>query len=91
MGIRRRSVAHAQRGSDGLAGYIGAWPAADDRYPVGDDSQQELADAVGPVREVVARVLRDFRVDRLVATSPDSIRILGAAGLHEQSWNPTAV
>lgn len=36
---------------------------------------------------VVARVLRDFRVDRLVATSPDSIRILGAAGLHEQSWN----
>jgi hypothetical protein len=36
---------------------------------------------------VVAQVLRDFRVDRLVATSPDSIRILGAAGLHEQSRN----
>jgi hypothetical protein len=38
---------------------------------------------------VVAQVLQDFRVDRL-ATSPDSIRILGAAGLHEQSWNPAA-
>jgi CRP/FNR family transcriptional regulator len=58
---------------------------------VGDDSQQKLADAVGSVRELVARVLRDFGVDRLVATSPDSIHILGPAGLHEQSWNPTAV
>jgi CRP/FNR family transcriptional regulator, cyclic AMP receptor protein len=53
-------------------------------------SQQELADAVGSVREVVARVLRDFRLDRLVATSPDSIHILDPAGLHDQSWNPTA-
>ena len=26
IGIRRRSVADAQRGSDGLAGYIAAWP-----------------------------------------------------------------
>jgi CRP/FNR family transcriptional regulator len=53
-------------------------------------SQQELADAVGSVREVVARVLRDFRVDRLVVTSPDSIHILDPAGLHDQCWNPTA-
>jgi CRP/FNR family transcriptional regulator len=54
-------------------------------------SQQELADAVGSVREVVARVLRDFRLDRLVVTSPDSIHILDPAGLHDQSWNPTAL
>jgi len=40
---------------------------------------------------VVARVLRDFRVDRLVATSPDTIHIPGPARLHEQSWNPAAV
>ena len=53
-------------------------------------SQQDLADAVGSVREVVARVLRDFRVERLVATSPDSIQVLDPAGLHDQSWNPTA-
>src|SRR5947209_3638361 len=38
--------------------------------------QQELADAVGSVREVVARILRDFRVERLVATSPDSVHVL---------------
>jgi CRP/FNR family transcriptional regulator, cyclic AMP receptor protein len=53
-------------------------------------SQQELADAVGSVREVVARVLRDFRLEQLVATSPDSIHVLDPAGLHDQSWNRTA-
>lgn len=53
-------------------------------------SQQDLADAVGSVREVVARVLRDFRLDRLIATSVDSIKILDAAGLHDQSWKSTA-
>jgi CRP/FNR family transcriptional regulator len=53
-------------------------------------SQQELADAVGSVREVVARVLRDLRLARLVATSPDRVHILDPTGLHDQSWNPTA-
>src|SRR6478736_9486215 len=53
-------------------------------------SQQELADAVGSVREVVARVLRDFRLARLVATSPDRVRIVDPVGLHDQCWNPTA-
>jgi CRP/FNR family cyclic AMP-dependent transcriptional regulator len=54
-------------------------------------TQQELADAVGSVREVVARVLRDFRLERLVATSPDSIHILDPVRLHDQCWNPTAL
>ncbi len=54
-------------------------------------SQQELADAVGSVREVVARVLRDFRLERLVVTAPDSIHILDPAGLHDQSWTATAI
>jgi CRP/FNR family cyclic AMP-dependent transcriptional regulator len=49
-------------------------------------SQQELADAVGSVREVVARVLRDFRLSGLVETSTDSIRVLDPARLHDQSW-----
>jgi CRP/FNR family transcriptional regulator len=53
-------------------------------------SQQELADAVGSVREVVARVLRDFRLTRLVATAPDRVRILDPVGLHAECWNPTA-
>lgn len=53
-------------------------------------SQQELADAVGSVREVVARVLRDLRLAGLVATAPDRVDILDPAGLHDQSWNPAA-
>jgi CRP/FNR family cyclic AMP-dependent transcriptional regulator len=53
-------------------------------------SQQELADAVGSVREVVARVLREFRLAGLVATAPDSVVIFDAARLHRESWSPTA-
>jgi CRP/FNR family transcriptional regulator len=52
--------------------------------PVARTSQQELADAVGSVREVVARVLRDFRSAGLVATTADGIRILDPAALHEE-------
>jgi CRP/FNR family transcriptional regulator len=48
-------------------------------------SQQELADAVGSVREVVARVLRDLRVAGIVATSSDRVLILDAARLHGES------
>jgi CRP/FNR family transcriptional regulator, cyclic AMP receptor protein len=48
-------------------------------------SQQELADAVGSVREVVARALRDFRLAGLVATGPDSVLILDPARLHDES------
>ncbi len=51
-------------------------------------SQQELADAVGSVREVVARVLRELRASGLVASAPDGVRILDPSGLHEQTWNP---
>jgi CRP/FNR family cyclic AMP-dependent transcriptional regulator len=48
-------------------------------------SQQELADAAGSVREVVARVLRDFRVAGIVATAADSVVILDAARLYAES------
>jgi CRP/FNR family transcriptional regulator, cyclic AMP receptor protein len=48
-------------------------------------SQQELADAAGSVREVVARVLRDFRVTGIVATAADSVAILDAARLYAES------
>ena len=45
----------------------------------------------GPVREVVARVLRDFRVAGIVATSSDSVLILDAARLHAESWDPAGL
>ncbi|SRR6266498_2537597 len=53
-------------------------------------SQQELADAVGSVREVVARALRDFRLAGLVATGPDSVLIVDPTRLHDQSWSAAA-
>jgi CRP/FNR family transcriptional regulator, cyclic AMP receptor protein len=44
-------------------------------------SQRELADAVGTVREVVVRVLRELRRDGLVRTERDKIVILDPARL----------
>lgn len=53
-------------------------------------SQQELADAVGTVREVVVRVLRELRQEEVVRTGRDGIEIrdperLSSIGL--ASWN----
>lgn len=50
-------------------------------------SQQELADAVGSVREVVARVLRELRLAGIVATSADRVVVLDAARLHDESYS----
>ena len=44
-------------------------------------TQQALADGVGTVREVVARILRDFRIEGIVETAPGRIRILDPARL----------
>ena len=48
-------------------------------------SQQELANAVGSVREVVARVLRELRVAGVIATAADRIVILDATRLYAES------
>jgi CRP/FNR family transcriptional regulator, cyclic AMP receptor protein len=54
-------------------------------------SQQELADAVGSVREVVARALRDFRVAGMVATTADNVVILDPARLYAESGGPAGL
>jgi CRP/FNR family transcriptional regulator len=59
--------------------------------PVAHVSQQELADAVGSVREVVARALRDFRVAGMVATTADSVVILDPARLYAESGGPAGL
>jgi CRP/FNR family transcriptional regulator len=54
-------------------------------------SQRDLAEAVGSVREVVVRVLRDLRESGVITTHPDHIDILDAARLSlEQggTWVP---
>jgi CRP/FNR family transcriptional regulator, cyclic AMP receptor protein len=51
-------------------------------------SQQELANAVGTVREVVVRVLRELRQDGVVRTERDRIVLLEPGRLiQEQGWN----
>jgi CRP/FNR family transcriptional regulator, cyclic AMP receptor protein len=47
-------------------------------------SQQELADAVGTVREVVARVLRELRDAGLVETTRGGVLVIDPAGLHNE-------
>jgi CRP/FNR family transcriptional regulator, cyclic AMP receptor protein len=51
-------------------------------------TQQQLADSCGTVREVVARTLREFREEGLVATSRGTIEILDATRLaaHVGRW-----
>lgn len=52
-------------------------------------SQRDLADAVGTVREVVVRVLRQLRQDGVVRTERDRIVIVDPDKLIvEQGWNP---
>ena len=54
-------------------------------------TQQELADAVGTVREVVVRVLRDLREKDVVRTTRDGIVIVEPARLiEEQKWNQSS-
>lgn len=50
-------------------------------------SQQELADLVGSVREVVARALRDLRDERIVRVSRTGISVLDAAALAARAWS----
>ncbi|MDH4335372.1 MAG: helix-turn-helix domain-containing protein, partial [Chloroflexota bacterium] len=44
-------------------------------------TQQQLADSVGSVREVVARVLRELRDEGIVTTSHGAITILNLSAL----------
>jgi CRP/FNR family transcriptional regulator len=56
-------------------------------------SQQELADAVGTVREVVVRVLRELREEGVVQTGRDGIVIRDPerlSGIGSPSWNESS-
>jgi CRP/FNR family transcriptional regulator, cyclic AMP receptor protein len=50
-------------------------------------TQQELADAVGSVRPVVARIIRDLRVEGIITTSSDGIEVLKPAELYANTWS----
>ena len=48
-------------------------------------TQQEIADSVGSVREVVARVLKELRAERLIEGAGGTTTILDPGGLHRTS------
>jgi len=50
-------------------------------------TQQEVADAVGSVRPVVARIMRDLRAEGIISTSSDGIVLLKPAELHANTWS----
>jgi CRP/FNR family transcriptional regulator, cyclic AMP receptor protein len=50
-------------------------------------NQQDLANSVGSVREVVARVLAELRTERLVRTSPGRVELLDPVRLSRQLWS----
>jgi CRP/FNR family transcriptional regulator, cyclic AMP receptor protein len=49
-------------------------------------SQQALADAVGSVREVVVRLLRELREEELIRTTRDEIELLQPDRLHAETF-----
>jgi CRP/FNR family transcriptional regulator len=53
-------------------------------------NQQDLANSVGSVREVVARVLAELRAEDLVRTSPGRVEILDPLRLSHQLWSRSA-
>jgi CRP-like cAMP-binding protein len=64
-----------------------AWPGA--RELAVRTTQQELAEAVGSVREVVVRILRDLREAGVVRTERDRIVVVDPGRLAELAiWNP---
>jgi len=52
-------------------------------------NQQDLANSVGSVREVVARVLGELRAERLVRTSPGRVEILDPVRMSHELWSRT--
>ena len=52
-------------------------------------SQQELADSVGSVREVVARVLAELRAEHLVRTAAGQVEVIDPIRLSHQLWSRT--
>ena len=56
---------------------------------VAEVTQQQLADAVGSVREVVARTLRELRVDGMIAVSRARITILDQQRLNRTAFDLT--
>jgi CRP/FNR family transcriptional regulator, cyclic AMP receptor protein len=80
--VRQRVVRH-------LLDLAASRPASDGRLTA-LVHQQDLANSVGSVREVVARVLHELRGASLVRTSPGRVEILDPVKLSLELWSRSA-
>lgn len=80
--VRQRVVRH-------LLDLAASRPASDGRLSA-VVSQQDLANSVGSVREVVARVLHELRSAALVRTSPGRVEILDPLKMSLELWSRMA-
>ena len=80
--VRQRVVRH-------LLDLAATRPASDGRLTA-LINQQDLANSVGSVREVVARVLHELRAASLIRTSPGRVEILDPVKLSLELWSRTA-
>jgi CRP/FNR family cyclic AMP-dependent transcriptional regulator len=90
--VRQRVARHLLDLADGAdAGQLALtapWPGAGPELSV-RTTQQELAQAVGSVREVVVRILRELREAGVVRTERDRIVLVEPGRLAELAiWNP---
>jgi CRP/FNR family cyclic AMP-dependent transcriptional regulator len=79
--VRQRVVRH-------LLDLAASRPASDGRLTA-LVNQQDLANSVGSVREVVARVLHELRAASLVRTSPGRVEILDPVKMSLELWSRT--
>ena len=80
--VRQRVVRH-------LLDLAASRPTSDGRH-VALVNQQDLANSVGSVREVVARVLHELRAASLVRTAPGRVEILDPVRISRELWSRTA-
>ena len=76
--MRQRVVRHSARSCGGRSAWV--------QPMVARLSQQALADAVGCLREVVVRLLRELREEGLIRTGRDEIELLQPDRLHTETF-----
>ncbi len=79
--VRQRVIRH-------LLDLAASRPASDGRLTA-LVNQQDLANSVGSVREVVARILHELRAASLVRTSPGRVVILDPVKMSHELWSRT--
>jgi CRP/FNR family cyclic AMP-dependent transcriptional regulator len=81
MSVRQRVASHLLRIARPRAGHA--------TELVASTTQQELADAVGSVREVVSRTLHDFREEGLVLVARSRVTVLDEGLLAKSAFDVT--